>query len=171
MSSARDDDVLARLSAGRDNSGSAFLAPHHLAAAERFEQMVRRAQLSPRVTMSYDPASIGGNRGSGNGVETASDGAADARLRLSRIAAALPADCWGVLFDVCGLGKGLQLIETERRWPRRSAKLVLRIGLEQLATQFGLSPHATGAASGTRRWLEERLPLIAADAPEMYAAR
>ena len=76
-----------------------------------------------------------------------------------------------MVFDVCGLGKGLQLIETERRWPRRSAKLVLRIGLEQLAAQFGLSPQATGTGTGTRHWLEERLPLIAEEAPQLQADR
>lgn len=157
----RDDDALARLATGRGGTEPPFLAPHHVAAATRFEQLVRRSQLTPRLTMSYSAANIG--RGpSGNGVETASEGAADARLRLSRIASSLPADCWGVLFDVCGLGKGLQLVETERRWPRRSAKLVLRIGLDQLALQFGLSPHATGAEHGTtRKWLPTRLPLIA----------
>jgi len=160
MRNGRDDDVLARLAA-RDATGSAFLAPHHLAAAERLEHLIRRAQLAPRVTMSYNPAGIGGAL-SGNGVETASQGAADARLRLSRLAGLLPADCWGVLFDICGLGKGLQLIETERRWPRRSAKLVLRIGLDQLANQFGLSAHATGSGGGAiGGWLEARLPLIA----------
>ena len=159
--SARDDDALARLAAGRPGGEPAFLAPHHLAAAERFEQLIRRAQLSPRVTMSYNPARVGGTRG-GNGVETASEGSADARLKLSRLAGTLPADCWGVVFDVCGLGKGLQLVETERRWPRRSAKLVLRIGLEQLAQQFGFSAHASGADRGmSRSWLEARLPLIA----------
>lgn len=169
MPSARDDDVLARLASGRD--GASFLAPHHLAAAERFERLVQRAQLSPRVTMSYSPANVGGRGRSGNGVETASDGAADARLKLSRLASTLPADCWGVLFDVCGLGKGLQLVETERRWPRRSAKLVLRIGLEQLATQFGLASHASGIGSGTRHWLEERLPLIPGESPQLQADR
>jgi hypothetical protein len=158
--SPRDDDALSRLATGRNGTEPAFLAPHHVAAADRFEQLVRRAQLTPRVTMSYS-ASVGGRHG-GNGVETASEGAADARLRLSRIASSLPADCWGVLFDVCGLGKGLQLVETERRWPRRSAKLVLRIGLDHLAHQFGLSAQATGTEHGpTRGWLQERLPLIA----------
>jgi hypothetical protein len=157
----RDDDVLARLTGSSEPRGTPFLAAHHLAAAERLERLIRRAQLAPRVTMSYNPAAVGG-RGAGNGVETASQGAADARLRLSRLASTLPPDCWGVLFDVCGLGKGLQMIETERRWPRRSAKLVLRIGLEQLASQFGLSAQATGTGGAAiGGWLEARLPLIA----------
>ena len=140
---------------------SGFLEPHHLAAAARFERLVQRAQVMQRVTMSYEAASIGGRGSATNGVETASDGAAAARQRLNGLAARLPSDCWGVVFDVCGLGKGLQAIELERRWPRRSAKLVLRIGLEQLAAEFGLSPQANGDVSGPQRnWLGQRLPLI-----------
>jgi hypothetical protein len=54
------------------------------------------------------------------------------------------ADCAAVVMDVCCYDKGLQAIETERGWPRRSAKLVLRIGLDHLAAQFGLSASATG---------------------------
>ena len=114
MANGRDDDVLARLATGREGEG-AFLMPHHLAAANQFERLVRHAQVTQRVTMSYSPANVGGGRGAGNRVETASDGAADARMRLSRLAASLPSDCWGVLFDVCALGKGLQLVEAERR--------------------------------------------------------
>lgn len=162
-----DADILSRLAMSRDSAGAAFLGPHHTAAAERLERLIGRAQLAPRVTMSYQPSVVGRRAGSGNSVEAVSDTAADARLRLSRIAALLPSDCWGVLFDVCGLGKGLQMVETERRWPRRSAKLVLRIGLEQLANHFGLSAHATGTTEvAMRHWLDERLPLIAAEPQE-----
>ncbi|GLQ10306.1 hypothetical protein GCM10007913_22380 [Devosia yakushimensis] len=155
-----DDAVLSRLAASREADGPAFLAPHHVAAANRLAKLVERSRLGPRITMSYDATRIG--RNGGNGVGETSDSAADARQRLNRIAAALPADCWGVVFDVCGLGKGLQLIETERRWPRRSAKLVLRIGLEQLAGVLGLSAGAEGPEVVRQTgWLEERLPLIA----------
>ncbi|MET3926214.1 DUF6456 domain-containing protein [Devosia sp. 2618] len=139
---------------------AAFLAPHHVAAAERFERLVQRAQIAQRVTMSYNPAAVGGE--AGNGVEIATESAAEARQRLNKLAAILPVDCWGVVFDHCGLGKGLQMIELERRWPRRSAKLVLRIALEQLAQNFGLTSQATGAHGATaQNWLEARLPLIA----------
>lgn len=158
----RDDNGLGRLAMGGE--AGAFLAVHHLLAAERFETLVRRAQLAPQLTMSYSAAGGGGRESRGNSVETASDAAAEARLRLSCLAGLLPADCWGVVFDVCGLGKGLQQVETERRWPRRSAKLVLRIALDQLAAQFGLSEHARGGGHGaTRGWLDDRLPLIPED--------
>lgn len=152
-----DEAVLSRLAASRGDDGAAFLLLHHLAAADRLSGLIARARLIPRVTMSYDPARVGGGRGGGNSVADVSDSAAEARQKVSRIAALMPSDCWGVVFDVCGLGKGLQDIEQERRWPRRSAKLVLRIGLEQLASQFGLLPHrADGQGAAMRTWLEAR---------------
>ncbi|WP_127752358.1 DUF6456 domain-containing protein [Devosia sp. 1566] len=153
------DHPLQRLGAGKDDE--AFLQAHHLLAAERLMRLVDRARLTPRVTMSYDPARVGGGRGGGNAALEMSDAAADARKRLGQIAAAMPGDCWGVVIDVCGFSKGLQTVETERQWPRRSAKLVLRIGLEQLARLWGLSGSASGPEqSRARGWLAERLPLI-----------
>jgi hypothetical protein len=156
-----EESSLLRLASAR-NGEEAFLAPHHLAAANRFERLIARAMLGPRLTMSYDPArASGGQRGTGNAVVEMTDTAAEARQKLNRLASGLPRDCWNVVFDVCGMGKGLQTIETERAWPRRSAKLVLRVALDQLAGEFGLLPHVAGSAGGaTRNWLEERLPLI-----------
>ena len=84
------------------------------------------------------------------------DMAAEARRQLAALHRALPDDCAGVVFDVCGLLKGLQQVETERRWPRRSAKLVLRIGLDHLARYWGLSAEATGRESQRdHSWLDD----------------
>lgn len=156
-----EDNAVVRLAGSRDSDGQNFLLAHHVLAATRLEQLIRRAQLTPRVTMSYDPARAGETRQSPGGFGDLAETASDARRRLNLLAQALPADCWGVMFDVCGLGKGLQTVETERRWPRRSAKLVLRIGLSQLATQLGLASTATGGEQARgRHWLGERLPII-----------
>jgi hypothetical protein len=150
---------LGRLAIGRDGDGQPFLAPHHLLAAQRLETLIGRARLAQRVTMSYDPARVGRSASSGQG--ELADSAADARRRLNHLAGVIPTDCWNVLFDVCGLGRGLQDIETARRWPRRSAKLVLRIGLSQLAQHWGLDATAVGTSRGIdRAWLSERLPII-----------
>ncbi len=165
MTEREEGSVLTRLAAKAPGGGAPFLGAHHLAAAERLERLILRSRIVPRVTMSYDAARVGGRDRSGNGVETASETAVAARSKLNQLAAALPADCWGILFDVCAMGKGLQEIETERRWPRRSAKLVLRIALDQLAACFGLSPHAQGQQGrAERHWLEKRPPLFAEDA-------
>ncbi len=146
-----DESPLARLAVSR-NSEPAFLAPHHLLAGERVRGLVERGQLSQRVTMSYDPARVpGGTRGGGGNVN---DMVLDARHDLGRVLERLPRDCAGVVLDVCGYLKGLQQVEQERRWPRRSAKLVLRIGLDQVADHFGLSPLATGIESNRNHsWL------------------
>jgi hypothetical protein len=156
---APTESSLARLQSSR---GTPFLSPHQIEAGERFRQLFERAQLRARVTMSYDAA-----RTASGGTATAhdlTDMAADARRRLSRIIGALPADCAGVVLDVCGFEKGLQLVESERQWPRRSAKLVLRIGLEQLARHFGLAAVATGAPStAAQAWMGEGGP------PPMFA--
>ena len=142
-----------------------FLDKHHLAAAERLERLVQRACLSPRLTMSYGSYTVA-SHGQGNLARDLSDRAADARSRINALAERLPSDCWDVLFDVCGLGLGLQEIEVARQWPRRSAKLVLRIGLEQLAREFGLAPHIAGRQGGrVSGWLERRPPMFADSSP------
>ena len=156
-----EDSTIARLAIGR-KSDPPLLAPHHVAAAVRLEGLIRRALLGPRLTMSYDPANSGGSRKSGgNAVVELSDTAAQARLKLNLLAMRLSTHCWNVAFDVCGMSKGLQTIETERTWPRRSAKLVLRIALDQPAGHLGLAPFvAAPHDAGSRSWLDARLPLF-----------
>lgn len=141
------ESPLGRLAAPRQGEPP-FLAPHQLAAGERVRELVERAQLRPRTTMSYAPRTGGGRPGQGADIP---DLAIDARRMLDDIARLLPADCAGVVLDVCGLLKGLQEVELERGWPRRSAKLVLRIGLEQLAQHYGMASEARGPDRGRQR--------------------
>ena len=143
-----DESPLARLAAGE----TPFLARHQVEAGERVRRLCERARMQPRVTMSYSGAHTAGGGGASRAAEI-SDLAADARKQLAALHAALPADCAGVVLDVCGLLKGLQQVESERGWPRRSAKLVLRIGLEQAAGFFGLTGVAAGRAKA-RTWGE-----------------
>ena len=154
-----EESPLARLAAAREGEAP-FLLAHQVAAGERVRRLVERARLRQHMTMSYDATRTASGGGS-IGPADISDNAMDARRKLDEIAALLPPDCRGVVFDVCGLLKGLQVVETERGWPRRSAKMVLRIGLEQLAAHWGLSSVATGRDTGRMDgWLEQRLPLI-----------
>lgn len=144
--------VLALLGQGRGGD-AAFLEPHQLEAARRVQTLFERSRLRPRTTMHYGPRVGGGGRQHGNDI---GDMAADARKQLADIHRALPADCADIVIDICGFEKGLQEVEAERGWPRRSAKLVLRIGLEALAQRFGLTAGATGRdRSRTSHWLGE----------------
>jgi hypothetical protein len=147
------ENPLSRLAAGE----GAFLAPHHLEAGERVRMLVERSQLQPRTTMNYSGVAAG--RGERNRAGDLSDMAVDARRALDAIHRALPAECAGVVIDVCGWLKGLQEVERDRGWPRRSAKLVLRIGLEQLAQHFGLGPYAVGKTRVPQRgWRDGERP-------------
>jgi hypothetical protein len=138
----------------------AFLAPHHIEAAERVRALVDRAQLQPRTTMNYSGVPAGGKR-QGSHAADIPDMAIDARRVLEEIHRELPAECAGVVLDVCGWLKGLQEVERDRGWPRRSAKLVLRIGLEQLAQHFGLGPYAIGRNRVSQRsWLDGERPAL-----------
>jgi len=156
------ESPLARLAAAGGGE-PAFLERHQVEAGERVRRLVGRARLNPRLTMSYSAAHTAGGKGARHAGEL-SDMAADARKALARLHAALPRDCAEVVMDVCGLEKGLQQVETERGWPRRSAKLVLRIGLDRLAEIWGIGAVAVGRGSRARTWMEgERVPLIVED--------
>lgn len=144
------ESPLSRLAAGI--GGEAYLERHQVEAGERVRKLVERAQLQPRLTMTYSAARTAGITPQMAGEIT--DLAADARRSLAEIHRVLPRDCAGVVMDVCGLLKGLQDVERERGWPRRSAKLVLRIGLDHLAQHYGLGPFAVGKGK-PRHWLAE----------------
>ncbi len=145
------ESALARLAVG-SGEDAPFLKPHHVEAGQRVGRLVERAQLQPRLTMSYSPAhTASGNR---DRVGDLGGMAADARKALAELHRQLPRDCADVILDICGFGKGLQQVESERGWPRRSAKLVLRIGLDRLAEIYGLGEVANGPEVGRRRgWM------------------
>jgi hypothetical protein len=145
-----EESPLARLASGSEP----FLDRHQVEAGERIRKLCERARLQPRVTMSYSAAHTASRKGVSHAADL-TDIAAEARRHLADLHRALPDDCASVVFDVCGLLKGLQQVESERQWPRRSAKLVLRIGLEQAAKHFGLSAVALGAGGRERMWVEK----------------
>ena len=143
------EGVLGRLASPSGKDAQAFLSPHHLAAARHVTDLFQRARMVPRMTMSYDPARI---RAPGNGRNlplSPAESAGDASRKLQDCLGSLPSECAGVVRDVCGFQKGLQQVEFERQWPRRSAKLILRVGLGLVADHFGLSC-GTEQRSGTR---------------------
>ncbi len=128
-------DALKRL-AGPD--GRSFLTPEQAAAADRLAEDFERAHLRPRLTR--DPEALpGGAVWVTNTADRLGAGAYDARRRcLAALDAAGPG-LGDLLFDVVCVGRGLGEAERGFGWPQRSAKAILRLGLDRLAVHYGLA--------------------------------
>lgn len=129
--------------AGRD--GRPMVDATQLTAGERLRADFTRAALTPRVTSRWSEVSGGGSP------EGFSDMVLAAKLRVSRALAAVGPELSGVLLDVCCFLKGLETVERERGWPARTAKVVLGLALDRLATHYGLARSAEGRARAPLR--------------------
>lgn len=130
---------------GRD--GRPLVDAAQLAAGERLRADFTRAQLTPRVTSRWEPAPGGGP----GGPEAFSDMVLAAKARLAKALSAVGPELSGVLLDVCCFLKGLEAVEAERRWPARTAKVVLGLALDRLAAHYGLATAARGRAHAPMR--------------------
>jgi hypothetical protein len=125
--------AIARL---KEKSGQAYLAPEAIAAGERLHADFTRAQLQPRLTMAYEPRLVSKTKGGAGGTADLCDTALAARMRVAKAMEAIGPELCGVALDVCCFQKGLELVERERQWPVRSAKLMLRAALMALVRHY-----------------------------------
>ncbi|QLP98244.1 MAG: ATPase [Rhodoblastus sp.] len=144
------ESPLAWLARRRGKAGVAYLDAAAFQAGERLRRDLELARMLPRTTQSWSaPGGGGGHPGEATEVSLA------AGQRARRALAAVGGELSGLLIDVCGFLKGLETIEAERGWPKRSGKVVLRIALDRLAAHYGLSDEAKGRAGApTRVWRE-----------------
>jgi hypothetical protein len=149
---ARDESPLALIAHRRDRDGRAWIEPVHVVAGDRLRADFTRGQMTPRVTSDWSALLAPTARSSGRGgMADLSDTALAARGRVRRAIEAVGPELQGVLLDVCCFLKGLEQIEAERRWPARSAKVVLRLALDCLARHYGLAAEARGPETGRLR--------------------
>ncbi|MEK4033551.1 DUF6456 domain-containing protein [Methylocystis sp. IM3] len=146
------ESPLAWLARRKGADGRPFLEPVQFEAGERFRRDIEQAQILQRVTARWEAAAAS-RRGADAGV-VVTEIAMDARRRLARAHDAVGPDLAGLLTDVCGYLKGLEMVESERGWPARSGKVVLKIALGRLARHYGMGDRATGPAraKGLLHW-------------------
>jgi hypothetical protein len=108
-------------------------------AGERLRSDWERAQLAPRVTMSWDSAPMASGRGgSAPGIDL-NAAQLDAKRRFDdAIAFAGPGLC-DVLWRVVCAGEGMREAETALGWPARAGKLVLTIALDRIAAYYRMA--------------------------------
>lgn len=147
------ESPLAWLARRKGADGRAFLDAAQVEAGERFRRDIEQAQILQRVTATWQAPTGAARRGADAGV-VVTEIAMDARKRLGRACDAVGPDLAGLLTDVCGYLKGLETVESERGWPARSGKVVLKIALARLARHYGISDAAQGPAraKGMRHW-------------------
>lgn len=144
------ESPLARLMR-RGPDGAPFLAPREFAAGERLQEDHERAQRPARVTMAWDaPPLSGGRRGPSAPPIAEHDGARAARRRVAAALAAVGTGLDQVLKAVCCDGRGLAEVERRLGWPKRTAKVTLKLALARLADHYGLADPAPPAGRAAR---------------------
>ena len=99
-------------------------------AGERLRADYERAQLSPSVTMRWDPVRVDG--GGGDGL-TPSERQLAAKARFDGAMAEAGSGLKDVLWRVACACEGLPEAEKGLGWPARSGKLVLKLALDRVA--------------------------------------
>lgn len=148
----------------KDKLGRPLLDAARFEAGERLRRDLTAAQMLPRVTANWSASVASGARGQGGAHQ--SEVVVAARQRARRALDAVGDDFAGLLLDVCGFLKGLELIERERSWPPRAARIVLGLALGRLAGHYGLACEARGPArgKGLRSWgADDYRPTISPD--------
>ncbi len=138
-----DESPLSWLRRRKGADGRPLIDAAEFAAGERLRSDYTRGCILPRVTANWTSTVADGHRGAG-GMAELTEAAIGARRRVEKALDSVGPEFSGPLIDFCCFLKGLEEIEHERRWPARSAKVVLRLGLGSLARHYGLAATASG---------------------------
>jgi len=145
------DSPLAWLRRRTDKHGRPWLDGAQFEAGERLGADFAFAELGPRVTMSWSRTSIPGSDRGAPDQGGISGRAMAARERVRRAMEAVGPELGSILIDVCSHQRGLEEIEVERGWAKRSAKVVLDLALNALARHYGYLGDAAKEPRGPAR--------------------
>ncbi|HEX5259791.1 MAG TPA: DUF6456 domain-containing protein [Sphingomicrobium sp.] len=105
-------------------------------AGEKLRGDWERAQLAPRVTMSWDAAPVARGRGGSAPSPDLSGAQIDAKRRFDDAIAAAGSGLADILWRVVCAGEGMRDAETALGWPARAGKLVLTFALDRVANYY-----------------------------------
>ncbi|MBY0532678.1 MAG: DNA replication protein [Xanthobacteraceae bacterium] len=138
------ESPLAWLARRKDASGKPMIDAAQFAAGERLRADFTRAAMTPRIGANLTSPVAHDRRGGGENAVHYSDLVIAAKERLNRALDAVGPEFSGLLLDVCCFLKGLETVEHERGWPRRTSKIVLGLALDRLARHYGIAAKISG---------------------------
>jgi hypothetical protein len=150
------ESPLAWLARRKDTNGKPMIDAAQFAAGERLRADFTRAAMTPRIGANLSAPVAHGRRGGGEHAAHYSDLVIAAKERLNQALDAVGPEFSGLLLDVCCFLKGLETVERERGWPRRTSKVVLGLALDRLARHYGMAVKITGRSrANLRAWQAE----------------
>lgn len=105
-------------------------------AGERLRWDWERAQLAPRVTMSWDAAPMAAGRGGSAPEQDLGGAQIDAKRRFDAAVASAGPGLADILWRVVCSGEGMREAESALGWPARAGKLVLSFALDRVADYY-----------------------------------
>ena len=108
-------------------------------AGERLRCDWERAQLAPRVTMSWDAAPVARGRGGSKAGPDLTGAQLDAKRRFNAAITAAGPGLADILWRIVCAGEGMRDAETALGWPARAGKLVLTFALDRVADYYRIA--------------------------------
>jgi hypothetical protein len=142
-----DDNPLLWMFRRKGKAGEGMIGPAAFAAGERLRADLTFAGMLPRVTMDWSGQTRVDRSDQGVRLNP-TEAAMAARQRVDQALRAVGPEFSGLLFDLCGFCKGLEVIERDRGWPARSGKVVVKLALASLARHYGFDDMAMGRKQG-----------------------
>jgi hypothetical protein len=131
------ESPLGQLVRRKARDGRPFLTGREYDAGERLRADYTRGQLIPRLGANWMAGLASGRRiGGPSGAVEITEAALAARQRVDNAIRSVGPELSGVLIDVCCFLKGLEKVESERGWPIRSAKIILKTALGVLSRHY-----------------------------------
>ncbi len=151
------ESPLAWLYARRNRKSATWISDAQFDAGERLREDFTFGQITNGfASMRWGAEAASGTSGrAGSGLQELTDAKMAARKRFEGALQAVGQELSGVLVDVCCHLKGVEVIESERRWPARSAKVVLLLALSRLARHYGFVEKEHDGGGKVRRDLCE----------------
>jgi hypothetical protein len=148
------DNPLLWLFRRKNSAGENLISPASFAAGERLRSDLTFSGMLPKTTMNWASQAVDISRSS-EGLNP-TEAMIAARQRVDMALRAVGPEFSSVLMDICGFGKGLEIIEQQRSWPQRSGKVVVQLALACLARHYGLEDVAIGRSkTPIRRWASD----------------